>query len=141
MVDPFSLKPLRVKLNLEPRIEEAFSELIHQPWGRMLAAGAWQPAIDVYETEDAYIIEADLSGVAPENVEVRVDDHHVTICGTRQSVTWTQSGQSLHVERAHGQFCRSLQLMHAVDLNGIEKTYENGILHLRLPKTAFQQSS
>ncbi|MEX1230241.1 MAG: Hsp20/alpha crystallin family protein [Planctomycetaceae bacterium] len=135
MADMLPFKPIRINLDLQPRIEKAFAELIHEPWGRLLESASWEPAIDVYETGEAYLIEADLPGVPLENIEVRLEGRQLTICGIRRSVTWTQSGQTLHVERAHGHFCRSLHLSHAVDLARMEKQCENGILRIRLPKT------
>jgi HSP20 family protein len=129
-----SFKPLRLALDLERRIEEAFSKLIHEPWGKALASRLWQPAIDVYETDDAYFIEADLPGVAPNSVEIRLEGDRLSICGRRQSMAWAQSGRMLRLERASGEFCRVLELEHPVDCDRIEKQYEQGIFRARLPK-------
>jgi HSP20 family protein len=128
------LKGLRLSVDLGQRIEQAFSELIYEPWGRGIERKAWQPAIDIYETDDAYLIEADLPGVPPDSVAIRVDGERLTICGTRQSVAWLQEGRSIRIERARGEFCRSLHLEHRVDVEHIDKQYEHGILRVRLPK-------
>ena len=73
MPDLPPIRPLRLSLDLDRRIDQVFSELIHEPWGCDFGAAAWQPAVDVYETGDAYLIEVDIPGVPPENVEVQVD--------------------------------------------------------------------
>jgi HSP20 family protein len=135
------LKPLQFTFDLERRIEQAFSELIHEPWGRGLAATAWQPAVDIHETDDAYLIEADLPGVTPEDMEIRLDGQRLTICGRRQSLAWTQSGRTLRVERAAGEFCRVLELEHPVDGARIDKQCHEGILRVRLPKRRSRPSS
>jgi HSP20 family protein len=134
-MDFLPLRPLRLSLDLDRRIEEAFEELIHEPWGRELGP-AWQPAVDVRETEDAYLIEADLPGVAPEQVEVRVDGRRLTIRGSRHSLTWCreESSKTILIERQRGQFLRTLDLEHAVDPEKLETHFEHGILQARLPK-------
>jgi HSP20 family protein len=130
------LRPLRLSLDLDRRIEQAFTELIHEPWGREFGATAWQPAIDVYETAEAYLIELDIPGVAPEGVEVHLDGRRLTIRGTRDTVTWSRSelGRTVLVERQHGHFCRTLDLDNPVDIDRIETQVEKGILRARLPK-------
>jgi len=135
---PFpSPRIVRLSLDLDRRIEQLFTELIHEPWGREFSATEWQPAIDVHETADAYLIEADIPGVAPEDVEVQVDGRRLTIRGTRDTVTWSgsQAGRSVLVERQHGQFCRTLELDHPVAIERLQMQFEQGILRARLPKT------
>lgn len=130
------LRPVRLSLDLDRRIEQLFTELIHEPWGRDFGATVWQPAIDVHETADAYLIEADIPGVAPENVEIQVDGRRITIRGTRDTVTWSgsQAGRNVLIERQHGHFCRTVELDHPVAIERIQMQFEQGILRARLPK-------
>lgn len=127
-------KPTRLIRDLEHQIDAMFDELIHEPWGRLAGAVEWQPEIDLYETEDAYILEADLPGVLPQDVEVRVDDHRLTIRGTRKSAELVDSAQGVFLERRHGSFSRRFSLEHAVDVEKIESRSEAGIYNVRLPK-------
>jgi HSP20 family protein len=130
------IRPLRLAFDLDRRIEEVFTELIHEPWGRAFGAGVWQPAVYVYETDDAYLIEADIPGVAPENVEVHVEGRRLIIRGTRDTVTWShsQAGRNVQIERQHGHFCRSLELDHPVEIKRLQTQFEQGTLRARLPK-------
>lgn len=134
------MRPLRLSLDLDRRIDQAFTELIHEPWGGQFGADVWQPAIDVYETADAYLIEVDIPGVPPESVEVRVDGRRLMIRGTRQTVTWSQSqgGKNVHLERQQGHFCRSLELDRAVDIERLETQFDHGTLRARLPKKTLE---
>lgn len=129
-------RSLRLSLDLDHQIEQVFEELIHEPWGRDFGATVWQPAIDVSETDEAYLIEADIPGVAPEQVEVRVDGRRLTIRGRRESLTWSrnQSSRTLLVERQLGHFSRSLELDHPVEVERLETRFEHGTLRARLPK-------
>ncbi len=142
MPDLPSPRPLRLALDLDRRIDEVFKKLIHEPWGRAFGGGGWRPAIDVFETDDAYLIEADIPGVAPENVEIRIEGRRLTIRGTRETVTWSRSqgGWSVQVERQHGDFSRTLELDHPVDIDRLEKKCDQGILRTRLPKKRAAQA-
>lgn len=128
------LRPLRLLVDLDQEIERAFSTLIHAPWGRPEVSGSWQPAIDLFETDDAYLIEADLPGVSRDDIKLRVEERRVVLQGHRRSVRVSQSERGLRIERAQGEFERAMTLDHAVDSNRVEVTCDQGILHVRLPK-------
>ena len=51
-------------LQLAHEVDRLFDELIHRPWGVSSTATAWNPQLDLYETEAAFILEADLAGVS-----------------------------------------------------------------------------
>lgn len=125
--------PLRL-LDLDRRIDEAFLELIHEPWGRPLSVELWQPAVDVHETEEAYLIEADLPGVPPDAVQLDVEEDRVTLRGSRHSVAWSQEGRTMRVERAQGKFLRTLEFEEPIDVDHVERQFEQGLLRIRLPK-------
>lgn len=132
----FPWKPIRLFEDVEQQIDRAFDDLIHRQWGLPSRAAAWQPDIDVYETAEAYLVEADVPGVPPENIRVDVDEHSITISGARQSHSLEQTAHSVRVERRKGHFSRRFHLKHAVDPGRIQRTHEEGTLHLTIPKRA-----
>lgn len=91
------------------------------------------PATDLYETDDAYVLLADLPGVAPQDVELRVEDHELVFCGLR-STGVAHPGRGIVIERSWGRFCRRFSLEHPIDPERVEHGYENGIYWARLPK-------
>lgn len=129
----FPWKPIRLTFDLDQQIERAFSELIDEKWGKAGGEG-WHPAIDIFDVGNAYLIEAELPGIQPEDVEVLVEDSWVTICGTRRSTQRVQSGQQIWTERRHGSFCRKFLLQEPVDTGQISVTQQEGVYHIRLPK-------
>ena len=97
----------------------------------------WLPAIDVYETESAFVIEADLPGVHQENVDIQFDRGALTITGTRGATLPVQENSQLRVfssERLSGGFSRSIRLPQHVDAEHIEATFAQGVLALTVPK-------
>lgn len=135
----FPFKPFRLR-NLEQQIDQAFDELIHGKWGLSPPGGGWQPDIDLYETPDAYLVEADVPGVLPQDIHVNVGEHRLTISGSRHSSSIERSAQGVRLERRKGSFSRSFILEHPVDPQRVERTNEEGTLILRIPKRKPQES-
>jgi HSP20 family protein len=128
---PWKLIRLR---NLEQQIDQAFDELIHRPWGLDSSASPWQPEIDLYETPEAYLVEADVPGVPAEGIHVEIDRHSLTISGSRRSARIEQSAQGICLERRKGSFYRRFTLQQAVDPEQVETMSHEGILTIRIPK-------
>ncbi len=101
----------------------------------------WVPALDTYETEDAYVVELDLPGVHAENVELSFERGTLTISGSRAATlpagTQQGDGQKLRVhvaERTSGGFARAVRLPEYVDGERIEASLSDGVLSVRVPK-------
>ncbi len=101
-------------------------------------AQLWLPAVDLYETESAFIVEADLPGVHQENVDIQFDRGTLTISGTRAATLPAQEKAQLRVfssERLNGSFSRSIRLPEHVDAEHIDATFSQGVLSLKVPKS------
>ena len=98
-------------------------------------ATAWAPPIDVYETDDRYVITAEVPGIARDQVELALHDNRLTIRGTRSATPETAARHYHQVERGHGSFLRTFQFADPVDQDGISADLRDGILTVILPKT------
>jgi HSP20 family protein len=125
--------PIRIIRALQDEVDNTFSELIDGPWGRLDPA-EWSPAIDVYESSDEYIISVDLPGVNEDNIDVTVEDHNVTIYGTRHSASITETAKAVRSERTIGRFYRTLHLPAALDPDNIRKSCEGGVCFVHIRK-------
>lgn len=97
----------------------------------------WLPTVDCYETQNAFVVEADLPGVHPENVEISFEQNTLTLKGTRAPTIQTPEKGELRVytaERLSGDFARSIRLPEYVDGERIEAAYNNGVLTVTVPK-------
>ncbi len=93
------------------------------------------PLVDIYEQSDAIVLEADLPGVEPSEVAVRLVDNQVTIEGRRgQRGEGQEAGHYLRMERCFEDFRRIIHLPSAVDPQKAEASYRQGVLILRFPK-------
>ena len=92
-------------------------------------------ALDVVETPEAYIVKAELPGIAKDKIEVNVEDRDVTI-GAEFLDEVDASGKTLWKERTFSKASRSIRLPEAVDANAAQAKHVDGVLQLTLPKIA-----
>lgn len=91
------------------------------------------PDVNIYETKDGYVLEADLPGVNKDGLEITLEGHEITITGHR-SVENT-SGEPLFRERHAVDFRRVFELDPAIDATRISARMSQGVLFLTLPKS------
>lgn len=93
----------------------------------------FKPDVDIYETDDALMVVADLPGTTAEDIEIDLRDNTLTLTGLvddgRQS-DW----QPLYTEYQSGHFMRQFRLGQHIDQSAISAEYDDGVLHLTLPK-------
>ncbi len=93
------------------------------------------PLLDIYETADSIVVQADLPGVDPHAIGIRLLGVQLTLEGKRcQHGEVPDAGQYVRMERCYEDFRRILQLPCAVDPEGAHASYVQGVLVLRLPK-------
>ena len=94
----------------------------------------WRPPIEVYETEDALWVLAEIAGMSREQIELAVDDRILTIRGERRPLCG-EAHRSIHeMGILYGPFAADVYLPFAVDYEQIEASYENGLLRVRLQR-------
>ena len=97
--------------------------------------GAWAPPVDLYETDEAFVLKAELPGFATEDLQIEFHDHRLTLRGERQRETEAKEEQYHRRERAYGRFERTFWLPASVDAEKIHASLKDGVLELRLPKS------
>src|SRR5919205_4269155 len=95
----------------------------------------WAPPVDIYETEDAVVLTAELPGIAKEDVSIEIHNHTLLLKGERKHEAEVKEENYHRVERAYGTFQRSFVLPTLVDQDKVQATYKDGVLELRLPKS------
>ena len=97
--------------------------------------GSWTPAVDIHETEDGFVIKAELPGVSKDDVSIDVHQNTLTLRGQRKHEAEVKQDKYHRVERAYGSFQRSFVLPTVVDQDKVQATYKDGVLELHLPKS------
>ena len=95
------------------------------------------PPVNLHESEEGYVLTAELPGVAPENIDVSIEGATITLSGERKTERVAGDGVAVHRrERQSGTFRRAFELPAEVDLDAAKATHRNGVLTLDLPKSA-----
>ena len=91
------------------------------------------PEVNIFETKDGYVVEAEMPGVNKEGLEITVEGNELTIIGHRNSEQ--VNGQALFRERRLSDYRRSFELDPAIDTSKVTAKIDQGILTVSLPKS------
>ncbi len=92
------------------------------------------PAMNVWSNEDGAIVTAELPGVKPEEIEITVEGDVLQLSGNREPQELGEEETYHRRERGYGRFSRAFQLPFDVEPDGVEATFEKGVLHITLPR-------
>jgi len=116
-----------------------FDEIIHRPWGFCRELCGWNPSLDLYETAEVFILEADLPGVRSEDVKVEMQNGDLVLQGWRSLEKNHGDGRFHTMERSSGQFIRRMKLPETVEKDAIQAEFKDGVLRVVLPKVKQQR--
>jgi len=95
----------------------------------------WNPALDVYEDKDNFVVKAELPGMKKEEINVSLQEGTLSISGERKSESKHEESEVCRAERYFGRFQRTVSLPAAVAADKVNAKYKDGILTVTLPKT------
>jgi HSP20 family protein len=131
--------PARELDTLQGEMNRLFSSFFDTPTptaGNGMAARRWIPAMDLVETDDHFVLKADLPGVAESDVNIVFENNVLTISGDRRTEHEAKKDGYYRLERTMGSFSRSLTLPEGIDADAVSAKYDNGVLEVRIPKPA-----
>lgn len=130
-------EPFRDLVTVQERMNRIFDEAFRgigrgaeDDWA---LGGNWAPAVDIYEHEGNLVLKAELPGIDPKDVDVRVENNVLTLRGERKFESEVKREKYHRVERAYGSFSRSFTLPATVDTDRIRAEYKDGVLRVTLP--------
>jgi HSP20 family protein len=130
-------EPLRGLSALHESMDRLFGEALRGiPARRGDGSSAllrWPP-VNIHETDEAIVLEADVPGFDHEDIHVEVEDGTLTIKGESRRETDEEREHYRRVERFHGSFHRSFALPGSVDPEGVKARLQNGVLAVTVPK-------
>ena len=126
-------EPFRGVFSLQDQINRLFNERFDRS-SEEGSLATWAPAVDIHETEHELVVKADLPGVKPEELDVRVENNILTIRGERKFEKKVNEDNYLRVERSYGSFSRSFSLANTMNTEAIKADYNDGVLTLSIPK-------
>ena len=111
------------------------NQLLPQRGQELLSTGEWCPSVDISETEQEFLIKAELPGLHKEDVKVNMKDNVLTLQGSRKQESEIKGHHYHRIERSYGNFLRSFTLPENIDTNKLKANFNNRILEIKIPKS------
>ena len=129
-------EPLRDLVSTHDHFNQLFNETFARAFGdqKEVSLRTWVPPVDICETEDSLVLKAELPGIKPDDVEIRVEDNTLYLKGERKFEKEVKDENFHQVERSYGTFSRSFSLPSSIDSDKVKAEYQKGILTLTMPK-------
>lgn len=131
-------EPFRDLLTTQDRFNRLFNDTFARAFGgdsgEDVGTRAWTPAVDVLENDQNVVLKAELPGIDPKDVEIRIQDNTLTLKGERKFEKDVKEGSYQMVERSYGSFSRSFSLPAYINSENVTADYKDGLLTLTLPK-------
>ena len=121
-------------------LQDRMNRLFHESYRSQTSeddwalGGTWAPAVDIYEQDNNIVLKAELPGVDPKDVDIRLENNTLTLSGERKFDNEVKKESYHRVERAYGAFTRSFTLPTVVDQGSIKAEFKDGVLRVTLPK-------
>ena len=130
MWDPFA------EVEMLPAMRRFFEGL--EPMPALKERVGWMPIVDVAETPEELVMTAELPGLTAKDINVRVENGVLTLYGEKKETKEeADEKRRYHLfERFYGEFRRTFTLPRAVNAEKVAAAFENGVLTIRMPKTA-----
>ena len=119
------------------RGDRVFDEMMRRMWGDdngEVVQTMWAPRVDIDETNNDYVVTADLPGMKREDIDVTIENGELRISGERKTEREEKEGTARVRERAYGSFVRTFNIGNNVDVEKIRANFKDGVLELTLPK-------
>ena len=145
--NPLSLAKTEPTSALSPfeEFERRFEDFFRRPFSMMEApwwtrwpahAGEVSPAMDIFEEGGDIVVKAEIPGMKKEEIHIDINEKTVTVSGEKKKEEKVARKDYVHLERTYGSFVRTFALPAEVQTDKARATFKDGILELRMPKTA-----
>lgn len=129
--------PFREAVSLQNRMNSLFRNL--NEGDTPLTAASFVPAVDIYEDQEKLVLKLEVPGVNEKDLDVRVENHTLTVKGERKFEAEEKEQNFHRIERSYGSFFRAFTLPSTVETDKVEANYNAGVLKLELKKKAEAQ--
>lgn len=115
-------------------LNERLGSFLGRNWDAPLSTTAWNPSVDIFETDNEVVFKAELPGMNANDIEVKLENNVLMIKGERKFEKETKEENYHRIEREYGSFSRSFALPTAVNGEKVTAEYKDGVLKVTLPK-------
>ena len=127
-------EPLRELGSLQNEMNRLFNTVFDTPQPAGSTMRRWMPAMDLVETDEHFVLRADLPGMSEQDIKIEFEDGTLTVSGERKAEHEEREEGYYRVERAFGAFSRSLTLPEGIDAEAVTASFDRGVLEVHIPK-------
>ncbi len=120
--------------DLQREINRIFDRFFHGFEDEEVRLVSWSPRVDISETDDEYIVRAEVPGVSKDDIKITIKDNILVISGEKKQEKETKKENYHRIERVYGSFARSFSLPGTVKVDKVEAKFKDGVLTIKLPK-------
>lgn len=125
--------PATAYMNREP-FARLFESFFNDTQGEDVSNRNWVPPVDIQETGDGYRLLAELPGLTKEDIQITLENNVLRLTGERKFERDVKKESFHRIERTYGTFSRAFALPQQVNPEGVQATFENGVLTITVPK-------
>ena len=122
------------RMNPMMDIAPAMAELFNRPERWLEDQMSFVPSLDMHETDSAYVLNAEMPGMNPENVDVSVHNNVLELRGEKKEEKEAGENENAWKERRYGAFHRRIPLDQEIDEDKVKASYKDGVLRMEVPK-------
>jgi len=126
--------PVHEMMNMNRQVDRFFNAFLAPAGETRKNPDHWNPAADIYENDDAYVVKVELPGIDKDHVNIDVKEKILTISGERSDETEVSADRIYRRERFQGKFHRAFSLPNTADADKIEAEFADGLLKITIPK-------
>jgi len=129
-------RPARDLLNVRDEMDRVFNDFFGTVPERYVTGleNVWSPSVDIAETENEFIVTAELPGLGKDDVKISIQDNILYIKGEKKKQKEFKNENYHRIERSYGNFQRSFTLSAAVDAKKVTASFKDGVLTVNVPK-------
>jgi HSP20 family protein len=129
-------EPYRDLLALQNRMNSMFQDFSrgNGAGDNDLVTAGFVPPVDIYEDENKLVLKVEIPGMRQEDLDVRIENHTLTVKGERNFQKEEREENFHRVERRYGSFYRAFTVPNTIDPESIKAEYEAGVLRIELHK-------
>jgi len=136
--DPFLSDPFGEMRRIQKDMDRLFNKF-GEGATTEVSSSFWRPAVDIRETNEFFIIHADLPGMRREDIKIDLLDNVLTISGERNLEKKEENEKYHKLERNYGKYSRSVNIPKGVAQHQIKANFRDGVLEVLVPKAQQQQ--
>ncbi|HEX5483396.1 MAG TPA: Hsp20/alpha crystallin family protein [Terriglobia bacterium] len=128
-------EPFRDLVATQDRFNRLFNGAFSNVFGEEnLTSRAWAPPVDIYETDHDLVLKAELPGIDPKDLDIRVENGTLYLKGERKHESETKEENYHRIERSYGSFVRTFALPNSISTENVKADYKDGVLTLTMAK-------